>query len=346
MIEVTVVRGDTPECVHGVEGVVVDARGRILAATGRPDFHTFFRSSAKPFQMLPLVERGHADALGLSDAQLALVAASHNGEPRHVAGAREILKASGRNEHDLECGFHFPEDPDTAERLHKAPVEERTAIYNNCSGKHGGMVGFAVQEGWPVEGYVRPDHGVQKAALKAIADVCGVDATRMPIATDGCSAPNPAMTLIDMARGFARFAAARRDATDARERALARIREAMAAHPEMVAGERRLCTALMRATSSRLVTKAGAEGLQCVAIPSKGLGIVVKARDGARRAVAPALVGWLRALDLITPAEEEALAPFARPVNVNHRNLVVGTLTAREFPAWRTAPEPAGASQE
>jgi len=346
VIEVTEIRGGAPESIHGVEGVVIDAAGRILAATSRPDFPTFFRSSAKPFQMLPLVERGYADRLGLTEPQLALMAASHNGEPRHVAGARAILKACGRNESDLECGFHYPEDPETADFLHKAPSVERTAIYNNCSGKHAGMIAFAVEEGWPVEGYARVEHGVQQAALGAIADVCGVDGARMPIGTDGCSAPNPGMTLIDMARGYARFAVARVDAKDKRESALARIRNAMAAHPEMVAGERRFCTALMNATKGRLVTKTGAEGLQCVAVPSKGLGIVVKARDGARRAVAPALVGWLRALDLISQAEEEALSSFARPTIANHRNLVVGTLVAREFPAWRVTPEPAGASKE
>jgi L-asparaginase II len=183
---------------------------------------------------------------------------------------------------------------------------------------------------------------VQVAALGAIAEVCGVDAARMPLGTDGCSAPNPAMTLLDMARGYARFAVA------AGGTPLARIRGAMAAHPDMVAGRNRFCTALIQATGGRLVTKTGAEGLQCVALPSQGLGIVVKARDGARRAVAPALVGWLRALDLISAAEEDALAAFARPANVNHRSIVVGTLAAAEFPAWRIAPEPspAGASKE
>ena len=341
MIEVTEIRGGTPESVHGVEGVVVDAQGRVLAATGRPDFATFFRSSAKPFQMLPLVERGHADALALPDRLLALMAASHNGEPKHVEGARDILQACGRSEADLECGFHFPEDPETAGLLHKGALE-KSAIYNNCSGKHAGMIALAVREGWPVEGYTRADHPVQVAALGAIAEVCGVDAQRMPIGTDGCSAPNPGMTLIDMARGYARFAVAPGGTP------LARIRAAMAAHPDMVAGRNRFCTAVMNSTKGRLVTKTGAEGLQCVAIPSLGLGIVVKARDGARRAVAPALVGWLRALDLISLEEEEALAAFARPANVNHRSIVVGTLAAAEFPAWRVAPEPspAGASKE
>jgi L-asparaginase II len=339
-IEVTVVRGETAESVHAVEGVVVDATGHLLAATARPDFQTFFRSSSKPFQVLPLVERGHADALGLPDRLLALMAASHNGEPKHVEGARAILAACGRTEHDLECGFHYPEDAATAERLRLGPPEERTAIYNNCSGKHAGMVALAVREGWPVEGYTRREHPVQQAALAAIASVCGVDAARMPIGIDGCSAANPALTLLDMARGYAKFAVARSDAEDARERALARIRGAMIAHPDMVAGTGRFCTALMTVTRGRLVTKTGAEGLQGVGIPERGLGIVVKVKDGTRRAVAPALVGWLLELGLIDAAEADALAPFAKPIVTNHRNLVVGTLVAGEFPAWRVAPEP------
>ena len=261
-------------------------------------------------------------------------------------GWKAILSACGRSEADLECGFHFPEDPETADRLHKGALE-KSAIYNNCSGKHAGMIALAVREGWPVEGYTRADHPVQQAALTAIAEVCGVDPARMPLGTDGCSAPNPGMTLIDMARGYAHFATAVAEGTP-RERALARVRGAMAAHPDMVAGRNRFCTALMTATKARLVTKTGAEGLQCVAVPSMGLGIVVKARDGARRAVAPALVGWLRALDLISADEEDALAAFAKPVNANHRNIVVGTLAAAEFPAWRVAPvpSPAGASKE
>jgi L-asparaginase II len=339
-IEVTVLRGGTHECVHAVEGVVVDALGNVLAATARPDFPTFFRSSAKPFQMLPLVERGHADALGLSDRLLALMAASHNGEPMHVEGARAILKACGRTESDLECGFHFPEDAATAERLRLAPAKERTGIYNNCSGKHAGMIALAVKEGWPVEGYTRPDHPVQQAALGAIADACGIDALRMPLGTDGCSAPNPAMTLIDMAKAYAKLAVARADAEAPRERALARVRNAMVAHPDMVAGTGRFCTALMRATKGRMVTKTGAEGLQGVGIPSRGLGIVVKVRDGARRAVAPALIGWLTELGLFDQGEADALDAFARPVVTNHRNLVVGTLAAAEFPAWRAVREP------
>jgi L-asparaginase II len=342
-IRVRLLRGGVPESEHLAEGVVVDRMGTVLAATERPDWTTFFRSSAKPFQLLPLVERGHADRLGLTDRHLALMSASHNGAAIHVAGSREILAAAGSDESELECGYHVPEDPASARLLATADAAVKTAIWNNCSGKHAGMIALARAEGWTVRGYVAREHPVQRIQVEAIADVCGVDPARLPLATDGCSAVNPALPLVAMARGYARMAAARRDGGSARETALARIRDAMAAHPEMVAGEGRFCTALMRVTAGRLVTKTGAEGLQCVALPSRGLGIALRVKDGARRAVAPALVSWLVSLGLVSAEEAERLAEFARPTLVNHRGLPVGTLDASELPGWRS---PAGAPAE
>ena len=335
-IRVDVLRGGTLESEHAVEGVVTDAAGTILAATARPDRVTFFRSSAKPFQLVPLVERGHADALGLGDRHLALMAASHNGEPFHVEGTLEILARAGAGVGDLECGFHFPEDAATAERLHREPASSRTAAYHNCSGKHAGMVALAKAEGWPVAGYTLPDHPLQVLMRATIAEICGVDAGSAPYAVDGCSASNPALPLRAMARGYARMAAARPDGATARERALCRIREAMAAHPDMVAGTGRFCTDFMRATGGRMTTKTGAEGLQLVAVPERGLGVAVKAIDGARRAVPPALVGWLESLGLLSASESRGLAAHAAPALVNTREIVVGTLAARDFPGWRT----------
>ena len=339
-IRVSVLREGTLESEHAVEGVVVDARGAILAATGRPDRVTFFRSSAKPFQLVPLVERGHADRLGLTDRHLALMTASHNGEPFHVEGTLEILERAGARVEDLECGFHFPEDAATAERLHRADPSERTAVYHNCSGKHAGMVALARAEGWPVRGYVQADHPLQRLLHETIAELCGVDPATTPHATDGCSASNPALSLIAMARGYATMAAAKLDGATARERALARIRNAMTAHPDMVAGTGRFCTDFMRAVRGRMATKTGAEGLQLVALPGADLGIAVKAIDGARRAVPPALVGWLASLGLLDAAEAEALAAHAAPPIVNYRHLVVGAVAASGFPGWRDGIRP------
>jgi L-asparaginase II len=344
-IRVRVERDGALEAEHLVEGAVVDAAGRLRAATERPDLVTFFRSASKPFQLLPLVERGHAAALGLGERHLAVASASHNAEPAHLGAVREILAAVGRGEEDLECGFHLPDLPAVAERVRALPAAAHTGVWNNCSGKHAAMVALAVREGWPVAGYTALDHPVQRGAIAAIADVCGVDAARLPVGIDGCSAANPALPLLAMARGFARFAAARADAAEPRTRALALIRDAMAAQPFLVAGSGRFCNALMEVTGGRLVTKTGAEGVQCVAIPSLGLGVAVKARDGgARRAVGPALVGWLAALGLLAAAEVEALAAHAHPAVTNHRGLLVGAIHAVEFPDWRgerPAPAPA-----
>ncbi len=346
-IRVEVLRGGTLESAHAVDGVVVDVAGRVLAATERPDRVTFWRSSAKPFQALPFVERGHFDALGLTERHLALMCASHNGEPEHVAGAREILATVGATPADLECGFHFPEDPDAAERLRQADPAERTALYHNCSGKHAAMVVLCVREGWPVSGYTHPDHPLQRLMRRTMAEACGVDEAVTPYAVDGCSASNPALSLLAMARAYAGFAAARSDGATPRERALAHIRTAMVNQPFMVAGTRRFCTDFMRATGGRLVTKTGAEGLQCIGVPDRGLGIVLKAVDGARRATGPATVGWLASLDLLTAAEVTALAEHASPPVLNHRDVVVGGLAAGSFPAWRVVgPAPASAVLE
>jgi len=334
-IRVEVRRGGTLESEHVVEGAVVDAAGRVLAATERPDRVTFFRSSAKPFQALPFVERGHFDALGLGDRHLALMCASHNGEPAHVETAREILDAVGRDVSDLECGFHFPEHVASADVLRGRDPSEWTALHHNCSGKHAGMVALCVREGWPVRGYTQPDHPLQQLLRRTIAEECGVDEATTPFAIDGCSASIAAVPLLAMARGWARFAAALPAAADVRERSRARIRRAMAAEPWHVAGTGRFCTDFMRTLAGRAVTKVGAEGLQCAAFPGRGLGVVVKAVDGARRATAPALVGWLAALGLVTREEAAALAEYAAPPVPNYRGLVVGDVMATSFPAWR-----------
>jgi L-asparaginase II len=336
------------------ESQAIEATHEILAvawtlddgAPGAPrleafvDWSPYFRSGCKPFQALPLVERGHSARFGLGPAELAVMCASHNGAAEHVAAVRRILAAIGLDESALGCGFHFPEDPenDAALRAGRLP---RSPLYHNCSGKHAGMLALAVAEGWPTEDYVRLDHPVQRAAIAAVAEVCGVDAAALPVAIDGCSAANPALPLSAMACGFARFAAARAEAADVRERALATLRAAMAEHPVLVAGERRLCTEVMRATRGAVVTKTGAEGLQCAAIPAARTGLAVKVRDGARRAVGPAVVAALDDGGWLDDQARAALAHWRRPPHYNHRGIEVGQLTVERVAAdalgWETA---------
>jgi L-asparaginase II len=307
------------------------------------DLVTFFRSACKPFQALPLVERGHADRFGFGARELAVMSASHNGAAEHVSVVRGMLDAIGLTERHLLCGFHYPEDPDHDAALRKGALTP-SPIYNNCSGKHAGMLALAVAEGWPVEDYVSFDHPVQQAGLAAVAEVCGVDRHSMPLGVDGCSAANPAMPLSAMARGFSNFARARdTGGADARERALARIRGAMIAEPVLVAGVGRFCTDVLTAGAGTVVTKTGAEGLQCLGFPGTGEGVAVKVKDGSRRAVGPAVLAYLRDGHRLSPAALTQLERWAHPSIQNHRGLVVGELrAAREAArAGREAAEPA-----
>jgi L-asparaginase II len=320
------------EAVH--EAVVVTWRPQGLDEGPEGDFVTFFRSACKPFQALPLVERGHAEKLGFGARELAVMSASHNGAAEHVTVVRGMLERIGLSDRHLLCGFHYPEDPEHDAGLRQGALAP-SPIYNNCSGKHAGMLALAVCEGWPVEDYVAFDHPVQRACMAAVAEVCGVDARAMPLGVDGCSAANPALPLSAMARGFSRFAVARADAMDARDRALALVRRAMIAEPRMVAGEGRFCTDVLTAGAGAVVTKTGAEGLQCLGFPETGEGVAVKVLDGSRRAVGPSVIAWMRESGRLSDSALAALERWAQPSIKNHRGLVVGFLRAE-----REAAEP------
>jgi L-asparaginase II len=325
-IDVLVWRGAIPEARHRLQAAVADVTGRLQAGTEQADLLTTFRSAAKPFQLLPLVERGHADRWRWSDEQLAVMSASHTGSRAHVELVSGILDRLGLTDRHLACGFHEPVDPGSLAHLRGHP-EERSALYNNCSGKHAGMLCLALSEGWPVEGYQRADHPVQQLMRRTVAELCGVGPELLAVAVDGCSASVFGLPLTGMARAFARLAAAASDG-DPRERALCRIRGAMCAFPRVVGGEGRFSSVLMEATRGRLVAKGGAEGLECVGLPARRLGVALKCEDGQARGIAPATLALLEQLDELRDDELERLAASRRPVITNHAGLEVGTLEA------------------
>lgn len=326
-LEVVVRRGPVTESRHRLQCAVVDAQGTLVAGTARRGLVTTFRSSAKPFQLLSLVERGHADRLGFTDEQLAVMAASHTGSRYHLELVTGVLARIGLGPGHLACGFHEPEDPQSRDDVLRGGAV-RTPLYNNCSGKHAGMLALAVAEGWPVEGYHRAEHPMQQLFRQVIADVCGVAAGPLEDGVDGCNLPVLALPLAAMARGYARLASARADAADARTRALARIAGAMGAHARAVEGEGRTSTTLMAATGGRIVAKGGAEGLLLAALTDRGLGIAIKCEDGAARAVAPAAVAVLDHLGALSDPERAALEPLRRPAVRNVVGVVVGSLEA------------------
>ena len=323
MVEVW--RGGRVESVHAGHAVVCDARGAVLEAWGDPDKVIWPRSSCKMVQALPLVESGAAE--GLDSTLLALACASHQGAAVHTDRVAGWLASLGLDDSALRCGAHIPHDRATAEALIRAggaPAQ----LHNNCSGKHAGFVTLARHFAAGPE-YIDPDHPVQRAVRAAFEEVTGAASPGWAI--DGCSAPNFATTLVGLGRSMAAFAAAREDG-DARARAMVRLRDAMMAHPELVAGEGRACTGLMRAMAGRAAVKTGAEGVFVAILPERGLGVALKIADGAARAAETAIAALLMRLGVLEAQAPGATRWLAPPLE-NWRGLQTGHIApAPGFP--------------
>jgi L-asparaginase II len=312
------------ESTHLGHAVLVDDTGQIVQAWGDPERIIFPRSSCKMIQALPLVASGAADAFGLTTAQLALSCASHQGAALHVNAARDWLAGIGLGEPDLRCGSHEPYDKAERDRLicdHEGPCQ----LHNNCSGKHSGFLTVTKHLKAGPE-YVEIDHPLQKAIRAATEEVTGETVAGYGI--DGCSAPNFAMSVAGLARAMAEFAKAGAGGS-VRERAMQRLRDAMAAHPEYVAGEGRSCTELMRAMGGRVAIKTGAEAVFIAMIPEKKLGLAMKIEDGNSRASEAALVGILTQLGVLDAAHPMAQKRLPAP-QTNCRGFTTGELRLSE----------------
>ena len=323
LIQIT--RGARLEVVYRGAIAVVDARGQLVASAGNPNLTTFLRSSAKPFQLLPLVESGAADRFGFSDRELAVMAASHNGQEFHVQTVVDILRRLGLDVNALQCGIHPPAYPPVARALEDAG-QSPNPLHNNCSGKHSGMLAQCLDRKLPIESYLDPQHPIQVTIKQTLAELAGLSPDSIEIAMDGCSVPTFAIPLAASALAFARLADPSR-LSEPRRSALERIASAMMAYPEMVAGTKRLDTDVMRAGKGRIVVKGGAEGYYGLGLLPQGLGVALKMEDGdagrGRNAVVVEALRQLGALD------DQALAALSRyvagPVK-NHRGLVVGQM--------------------
>ncbi len=317
-----VLRDPEVESHHRGAVVVVDHTGTVHAAWGDGSVPVFPRSAVKPLQAIALVESGAADAFDVTDMELALACASHNGEPRHVEAVGAWLERIGCSPDDLECGSHWPLD-ETAAMDMVAEGEEPTAVHNNCSGKHTGFLTLARHMGCDLTGYVKPGHPVQRRITAILSEMYGVDLGTAP-GTDGCSIPTWGVSLDNLARAMARLA--RPDGLDpARADAVRRITRAMSTHPFMVAGTDRFCTRVMESLPGRAVIKTGAEGVYAGFLPEFGLGIALKCDDGAKRAsqvmMAAVLQRFLGGFD-----ESDQLADLLTPPLTNANDRQIGTI--------------------
>jgi L-asparaginase II len=310
-------RGGLLESVHQGHAVICDAKG-VVEAWGNPEAVIFPRSSCKMVQALPLLESGAAAARGLTPAHLALSCASHQGAALHVGMAGKWIADLGLSEADLRCGSHEPYDRDERDRLvsgHEAPCQ----LHNNCSGKHSGFLTVTQHLKAGAE-YVELDHPLQKAIRAATEEVA--EETVAGWGIDGCSAPNFAVTLHGLARSMAKFAVAR-EGHGAREDAMVQLTCAMGAHPDLVAGEGRACTELMRAMGGRVAIKTGAEGVFVAIVPEKGIGIALKVLDGNSRASEAAIAHLLVRAGVLEAAHPATVKRLA-PVQVNCRGKETG----------------------
>ena len=317
-------RGGMRESTHLGHVVIADGNG-IIEAWGDPGTVIFPRSSCKMIQALPLVESGAADAAGLTSEHLALACASHNGAEIHTGRVTDWLSGLGLAEPDLRCSAHMPKDP-AASRSLICSDEAPCQIHNNCSGKHAGFLTLNRHLGGGAE-YVELDHPVQQAVRQSFEEVTGAPAFGWGI--DGCSAPNFACTVEGLARAMAEFA---RPGGGARGDAQRRLVRAMIAHPELVAGEGRACTELMRAARGRAALKTGAEAVFVGIIPERGLGIALKVADGGTRGAEAAIAALMVHLGILE-GNDPVVQKYLTGPQRNWRGLVTGELRrASGFP--------------
>jgi L-asparaginase II len=321
---VHVERGGLLECCHRGHIAVVDFKGNIKAYAGDPEVVVFSRSTVKPMQTLTVLESGAARQFGLTDEELAVMSASHQGEDFHLKNVESILKKAGIDSNALLCGPHPPFHKETANQMKENKIEP-TKLHNNCSGKHAGMLALCRFLNANLESYLALDHPVQQLMQRMIAELCGISPKQMSTGVDGCGVPVFAMPLHRLAYGMARLGQPS-DLSPNRSQYCRRIVTSILQYPYHLAGSNSFGPSLITTVERRMIAKGGAEGMFAIILPDDGLGIVIKIEDGSGRAIPPAIIETLKQLDLITPTELAKLNHFHQPNNMNWVGIKVGEI--------------------
>jgi L-asparaginase II len=333
-------RGAHLESYHSGSIAVVDSRGKLLAYAGDPALSTCLRSAAKPFQAIPLLEYGGIEEFDLTGEEIALTCASHGGEPVHVATAAALLRKGELDEEDLLCGTHMPYDEKASTEL-RASGEVPSALHNNCSGKHAGML-LATQV-MDVSGarYIDAEHPVQTLMRSTLADFAGISSDEIPTAIDGCGVPAFFLSLHRAAFAYARLMTP--GSIDRYAESAADVVDAMTSFPHYIAGNWSITTPLLAAFDGDLLAKEGAEGFYAMAVsPSLAgelterlrladdgaIGIALKIDDGSMdRGRNPVILRLLELLGIDLDARPE-LQPYRHRPLRNHAGTLVGEVRA------------------
>lgn len=319
-------RGEAVENVHYGSIVVVSGDGDLLRQVGDPHFSTFTRSALKPLQAMPLLSHPNVERFGFSPAEIALICASHSGEPEHLRIVARLLARIGCREQDLQCGVHVPLYYECV-GAPLPPSTTFTPLHHACSGNHTGMLALAKLLGVPVERYLDPESEGQRQIMEAITYFSEVPHDSLCLGMDGCSAPNVALPLSGLALAYARLT--RHSADPRYGGAPERIFQAMAAHPYQISGTRRTDLILTRAGAGAWFTKIGADGVYAMAIRSRGWGIAIKIADGSARVQPVVAASVLRQLGLLpSNAINEELKMLEQGAIRNCRGLQTGRIQA------------------
>jgi L-asparaginase II len=319
-----VYRNKTVESVHYGSIAVCDKEGSVLYSCGNPDLITFTRSSAKAFQFLPVYESGAVKRYGFSLKQIAIMLGSHTGTPEHEQTTKSNLDLIGLDETYLKCGTHVP-----ISMLEKGyvPFEGQTfsPLAHNCSGKHSGQLALAMHIGDDPATYLDPESKTQQLVKQAVAEAYDYPIDQIQMGVDGCSLPNFALPLKNMAKAYARIVTKTSDSPLRRE-AYQTVMDAMRQYPVMVSGQGRCDLAVTEAAKNDIILKVGGEAVEVVGIISKGLGIAIKIADGEMRALWPVIVETLRQLGVFDESQVTMLTKFSRPQLHNFRRIRVGEI--------------------
>jgi L-asparaginase len=284
-LEVRLLRDGIVESRHRVHAVVCDGRGRVLMRAGDPQLLSFVRSSLKPFQATVFVGSGAADACGCGERGLAIACASHAGTPAHAREAFRLLWGAEIEPEQLQCPI---------------PACGTSALEHNCSGKHAAFLATCKRLGWSSESYLQSEHPLQQEVLKRVAELLALPPAELLVARDDCGAPTLQLQLAQMALLYAHLGSGEQPD-------LERLLRAMLNHPELVAGEGRFDTELMRQGHGQVLSKGGAEGIQCLSRVGEGMGVAIKVEDGSARAKHAVALQLLEQLDWLTPITLEDL---------------------------------------
>ncbi len=304
-LEVKLLREGIPESSHYGQATVCDNRGRILLVAGNAEATTFVRSALKPFQALPTIATGTLDHYGLGDRDLAIMCSSHQGRIEQVRQVFNIFWRADLDPSLLQC---------------PTPEGRRSPLEHNCSGKHAGMLAVCQNLNWPLGNYLQPTHPVQEWILAKVAELLQMPAAEIIRARDDCGAPTYFVQLRQMATLYAQLASG--DSLD-----MERIMRAMTHYPELVAGEGAFDTELMRLTEGQVVSKSGAEGVQCIGRVGEGMGLAIKVMDGAKRAKYAIAIHLLKQMGWITPSASETLTEKFLNLGDYKRLDVIGELS-------------------